>query len=620
MIPAQATSRPGPELDDRTKELKAKLLGGKAQRGQSGTLPITPAVTIKPVRNVDGTNLTRDSPIHPASISSSGETESVSVTAEDVEGLLSELRPVSDDNFEKEKPQPTSKFTAEPQSTLKIEDATLSAHNVTTPSPHNLSKSSIRDISLTKTPNGKSNRKLSNGEGSDASEGEIREEQVSDTIQSFPSMKDTRNAPYLQTQGEKTVLRNRKEDTGVQIHEAEGYGTSPKTRTPVQTTRAPLRHVNENHESSEERQEKTCIGPDGVDVRRIQKESEHRDLSRRASSEDHRRHEVKYDSRREDVIPEKPVITSLEQLLAVDEDLKEWLEITGYHKTEYRNKTLSRRRALAALDAQRAKMDEEREKLLQELETHERGGGLLAGSTPSKIIPTPMLPPPIPNKTSISPMLPREEALRDNNERPSKQETGTKRNYDDYRDSRIENSAEKSGRLDEAGRGYRIKSETEDEGRRSYPADRELSHRHSPPPDSRPYHQEDKDISQKDDRIRDRGRSADHAASPGLQAYHSRPPARSMPDDIREREDRGERKDPRPYVVIGNYRGRDYDPNYRGRGRGRGNWASHSSDREQQLSQTHEPHSPERRTHAQRSADGTISKNMIKWNKGGRGG
>jgi YTH domain-containing protein 1 len=65
-------------------------------------------------------------------------------------------------------------------------------------------------------------------------------------------------------------------------------------------------------------------------------------------------------------------VRSLAQLLPVDEDLREWLEITGYHNTEYRGRILNRRRAIVAIDAQKAK-------LLDEMEI-DRREGLLAAS------------------------------------------------------------------------------------------------------------------------------------------------------------------------------------------------------------------------------------------------
>ncbi len=79
---------------------------------------------------------------------------------------------------------------------------------------------------------------------------------------------------------------------------------------------------------------------------------------------------------------------TLIDILPHDEDLREWLDITGYHNVPYRSKILGRRRAIAALDAQR-------DKLLAEMEAEERG---ISASIGGSVLSSTMLPPPIPNK------------------------------------------------------------------------------------------------------------------------------------------------------------------------------------------------------------------------------
>ncbi|RKF54939.1 hypothetical protein OnM2_093026 [Erysiphe neolycopersici] len=76
---------------------------------------------------------------------------------------------------------------------------------------------------------------------------------------------------------------------------------------------------------------------------------------------------------------------ALQDVLLHDVDLKEWLEITGFNNKPYRDKILGRRRAIAALDAQR-------EKLIAEIEAEERGGIPIQ----SQPFSSSMLPPPIP--------------------------------------------------------------------------------------------------------------------------------------------------------------------------------------------------------------------------------
>jgi len=89
-------------------------------------------------------------------------------------------------------------------------------------------------------------------------------------------------------------------------------------------------------------------------------------------------------------------------------------------------------------------------------------------------------------------------------------------------------------------------------------------------------------------RGRGRGNSRDREMSPGRKAFESRPPARSRVheagDDfhMRDRDDWEENRDRdrRPFEVRGGYRGRAFDPNYRGRGRGRGGRGDYQSQTE----------------------------------------
>jgi hypothetical protein len=268
-------------------------------------------------------------------------------------------------------------------------------------------------------------------------------------------------------------------------------------------------------------------------------------------------------------------VLTLAQLLDIDEDLRDWLNYTGYHKTEYRNKVLNRRRAIAALDAQKAK-------LLEEMELEERGGLQTANTSQSTA--TSMLPPPIPTKITVVSVSAKKTDIPDRGNSDhaptvSSQDTGVKRNYDEYRGSRDEGSNEKVGHLDEQGRGVRNKSESQIDDRRPYSSGGyESSRRRSPPADSKTYRHEDRDRSiEEHGRGRGQNYSQERETPTGLKAYESRPPARSKTYDFpepEERHDHDDRNSNRPFIQIGNYRGRAYDPNYKYRGRGRGNWAT----------------------------------------------
>jgi YTH domain-containing protein 1 len=352
---------------------------------------------------------------------------------------------------------------------------------------------------------------------------------------------------------------------------------SPNKDVSVPKSRATSsRFLDERHEEAEDRSERRSRQPSDQYERKQQPESDQRSYLRRDTrdvSEDHRKHEVKYESKKEDTPSRKVEVPTLAQLLLVDEDLKDWLDVTGYHNAEYRNKILNRRRAIAALDAQKAK-------LLEEMEIEERGG--VPPATNTQISAAGMLPPPIPSKMGAAASSVKKAddiPVRPNNERSSSttsnQELGVKRTYTEYRGSQDEVEVEKVARVDEKGRGMRIKTDGQADDRRPYSSGPDASHRRSTSDDSKNFRRDERD-SYDEDRSRDRGRAYSHQRdlSPPEEGYDSRAPARVKKYDFSPSEDREDRSDwkNRPFVMRGNYRGRAYDPNYRGRGRGRGNW------------------------------------------------
>jgi hypothetical protein len=73
------------------------------------------------------------------------------------------------------------------------------------------------------------------------------------------------------------------------------------------------------------------------------------------------------------------VVVTLHHLLEVDNDLKDWLQLTNYHDVELRNKTLQRCRGLTRLDAEKARLPAE----VEQKEKSPAFASTLATSTPS---------------------------------------------------------------------------------------------------------------------------------------------------------------------------------------------------------------------------------------------
>ncbi|KUJ21879.1 YTH-domain-containing protein [Mollisia scopiformis] len=249
---------------------------------------------------------------------------------------------------------------------------------------------------------------------------------------------------------------------------------------------------------------------------------------------------------------------SLLDVLPHDEDLREWLEITGYHNEIYRSKILNRRRAIAALDAQR-------DKLLAEMAAEERGVAppvVLQQSAPS------MLPPPIPNRAedrveskSIASVI----------EAQPERVVSNKRPYSELQDSRDAPSTEKMSRTEPRSYAHpaqKVKDEDDFDTRRPRSSGFDSNRRSSPP------RREDHEVPRQYFRGRGRSRSRDgRSLSPGRRPYEDRQPPRSRAydSDYYPRDSFNDRS----FEYTSGYRGKD--SNYRGRGRGRGRGDSRDS-------------------------------------------
>lgn len=418
----------------------------------------------------------------------------------------------------------------------------------------------------------------SDGDLSDVSDGEIQEDsRMKNRIpQLSTGPKETQSTTRSYKQNEQ-VLRRQDEHNRKTAYNHENRGTSPykdvsMPKSRVTTSRIP----DERHEEAQERIDRRSRQSSDKYERKHQPDPDQRSYLRRDGRdvpEDYRKYETKCDGRKEDVSSRKQEVPTLAQLLLVDEDLKDWLHVTGYHNAEYRNKILNRRRAIAALDAQKAK-------LLEEMEIEERGG--VPPITNNQISATGMLPPPIPSNAAVPSVKKTDDIpLRTDSERlsstTSNQDSGAKRTFTDYRGSQDEEDVEKAARTEDrgVGKGLRIKSDTQAEVHRLYSSGPDTSRRRSISDDNKIFQWDEKD-SYDEDRSRDRGRGYDRQRnySPQEEGYNRSPPAKVRKHEFSSPEERDDRSDwkNRPFVMRGNYRGRAYDPNYRGRGRGRGSW------------------------------------------------
>jgi len=386
---------------------------------------------------------------------------------------------------------------------------------------------------------------------------------------------------------------------------------SPPRRPPPSNPRGHAqRSYDDRHDEPQPRSDRRGgYQPDHKPERKPTSEFE-KDPYQRRSSRDERYQEADSNSsqKREETNNAAKIQKSptLEDLLAHDEDLKEWLEITGYHNAPYRDKILSRRRALAKLDA-------ERKKLLADIEADERSG--LPPTAGPQTPASSMLPPPIPNKvgpkaeSALSPMETSDNSKRD-------RIVSNKRAHSDVDDGRDGNSFGKIARTDD--RGPRIKEEEDYDHRRprssGFGAHRWSSIDHRDERGS-PRHRYDEDRNSRGDR----GHSRDRDVSPGRRAYENRPPARSGnfgTDDMHYRDrDEYQDRDRRPFVSVGGYRGKAYDPNYRGRGRGRGRGDFQSRDLQ---SQQHD--AKNELAFGSRIANGRPYRDPRGFDRGGKGG
>ncbi|RAL60214.1 hypothetical protein DID88_000834 [Monilinia fructigena] len=221
---------------------------------------------------------------------------------------------------------------------------------------------------------------------------------------------------------------------------------------------------------------------------------------------------------------------TLAQILQHDDDLREWLEITQYYDLTHRNKVLKTARALKELEDQKAK-------LLAGIQDDQSLVKYNMGSLTTGLIMQPQNVPATAEPTDL-----RDRVI------------SNKRSHSEVHDSEEEANYGKAARHEDRDHEYR---------RRQSSVDYDTSCRLNGDHGGRSYFE--------DSRNRGRSRSNDREVSPVSRAYESRPG--------RERSYDAGPGGRRSYEIHGGYRGKAFDPNYRGRGRGRGrgDWVSHDS-------------------------------------------
>ncbi|TVY46280.1 hypothetical protein LOCC1_G003813 [Lachnellula occidentalis] len=557
-------TRPPAMLKARAAELKAQLLKEKEARAGSATPPVPNAAALAR-QNVptDASSSLHGSPKTPPTA-----TETHDQDVNDLIAQYSVSKPTASAKNKDQNSEPTMMTTNLPQR-LTIPSSSAKSQESSLGSPIKVSKPTPNGISSVHAMvKANQSRHASNGS---ISEGEILEDTPKKpSPPTEPKQRQPTSKPA--TVGDEPI-RTMDNRLAKNSYGSGSRDDSPTRRAPPSNPRSfSQRSYDEESQPRSDRRGR----PDRKLERKPASEIEKDTYQRRTSRDDsyHRPDSNSVPKREETnkaAKPQKP--STLEDVIAHDEDLREWLEITGYHNAPYRDKILSRRRALAKLDA-------ERKKLLADIEADERSG--LPPNPGPQASASSMLPPPIPNKvgfqteSTTSPIETMEESKSD-------RLNSIKRAHSEVDDGRDASFSGKIARIDD--RGPRIQEEDDYDNRRprsSGPgAHRWQSSDHRDERSPRHRYDDDRDS-------RDRADSRDRNVSPGRRAFESRPPARSTSfgtDDShqRDREEQQDR-DKRPFVSVGGYRGRAFDPNYRsrGRGRGRGDYQSREFQSQQQ--------------------------------------
>ncbi|TVY27601.1 30-kDa cleavage and polyadenylation specificity factor 30 [Lachnellula hyalina] len=435
-------TRPPAMLKARAAELKAQLLKGKEARAGSATPPVpTAAAVARQNASADASSSLHGSPKTPSTA-----TETHDQDVNDLIAQYSVSKPTASAQTKDQNSEPTTMTTNTaqgsiiPSSSAKSQESSLeSPIKVPNPPPNGIS-------AVHAMVKANQSRHASNGS---ISEGEILEDTPkkpsppTEPRQRQPTSKPATIGDELTRTMDNQLSKN-----------SNGSGArddSPPRRAPPLNPRSySQRGYDERRDESQPRPDRRGnYQPDHKPERKSASEFEKDPYQRRSSRDEnyHRPDSNNVQKREETKAAYPQKLSTLDDVLTHDEDLKEWLEITGYHNAPYRDKILSRRRALARLDA-------ERKRLLADIEADERSG--LPPTPGPQTSVSSMLPPPIPNKVgpqNETTTLPTEKM----DESKSDRLNPIKRAHSDVDDGRDGGFSGKIARIGD--RGPRIKDE-----------------------------------------------------------------------------------------------------------------------------------------------------------------
>ncbi|ESZ99365.1 hypothetical protein SBOR_0235 [Sclerotinia borealis F-4128] len=511
------------QLAAKTAELRARLMKGKEGRAISATPPAGAAA--KQITAIEPSSSLQQSPKSPITGTNIDEHLRREKEINDLISDYSETKPITKSKMNQEAGNGTAKKP------VHVNTSILSAksQDLFSGSPTRITKSHANsDRASNGTPAERETRNIRNGS---MSEGEILDEP---TPKKLPPTEPKANQVNKKSANvNEKSLKPEDGRTARPPHmrvKLEEPGPLVRRPAPAQPSKPdPPRYREERREENDFRPERKS----NVDHRH-EKKSQHQDADKkhhprrfsREENDDYRRPEVAKEDGKS-VRESKP--PTLAQILPHDADLREWLEMSQYHDLTHRNKVLKTARALKELESQKAK-------LLAGIQDNHSLVKYNMGSLTTGLI--------MPPQNASATTEPTD--LRD-------RVTSNKRSYSEVQDSQEEVNYGKSARLEDREHEHR---------RRQSSADYDSSRRANG----------DRGGRFEESRIRGRSHSNDREVSPGLRAYESRPPARDRSYDTGS----GGR---RTFEVHGSYRGKAFDPNYRGRGRGRGrgDWGSHES-------------------------------------------
>lgn len=556
------TPTPNPQINARAALLKAQLLKGREARANSFTPPVAAKKTGTPGQGAsrEPRGLSQASPTPPVT---AAENRDQAININELISQYADTEKTPGASV-KQKENPNIGAPALIPNPLLAQHPTLSAKSQphSLGSPTKVSKQVANDKMGGVTTTGINDDKghISDISNADMSEGEILEDEEA------PEKKTTPILPKKPQFASKTPNQDEQLSRSLrdQISRPYGYGPrdeppahrGPPTNPKAQLQRSqgdgceePTSHSGKKpHPSENKADQKSYIEMDMMPYR-----------SRGSHEEEHHRPQSKRASNREvsQPTPTQRTQPTLADILPQNGDLREWLEITGYHNEPYRDKVLGRRRALAALDAQRRK-------ILADIDADERGV-----LPPTSVIQAPaaMLPPPVPENTRSS-AEPISMSMLTVPDMQSRRLTSNKRSYSDIDDAE-DGSLLKLARTDDPSQEPWVKEEDSDRHRprsSGFSASRRSSFDNRDERDtSRPGYDIDRSSH-------GRGRSRERNDSPG-RGFYERKSSRHRPYGSDDPRDRDEHLGRRPFVEVGRYRGRAFDPHFRGRasrGRGRG--------------------------------------------------